>query len=298
MGSSDGFPLDLMADLVRELDAGSGDWRQLLLDPRFERLRDRDRWFNDRQKGMFYRLMSSPQRNAFLEIQAGSGIVSACLSEDYERGYAFEHRPVLADFIGHRFRTDGIRNVEVMRMDACSLPLADGSVDLVVIDAPLAAGAFAPGPADAEAAGLSVLREARRCLGPEGRLIMAVDNAWGGSRRLGPAERSGDFGHEGGRMRARNAPAYCRLLRNAGFRNARVFVVKTCRQLPIDIYSFHRESLEQLYGKYYSRSRAARFVMWACKLARLPFLAAYFQPSFYLVGDAGRRLTGGTATGS
>lgn len=285
MGTTRTFPLDTMALLVSELQAGVGDWQSLMAEPRFAALREHERWFSDRQRGMFYRLQSPRMRRAFLQVQAGSGNVSACLSEDYDRGYAIERRALFAEFIECRLRGDRIANVEVVRACGSDIPLEDACADLVAIDEPIAAAESAPGGQDPGTAVAETLRHARRCLARDGRLIMAVDNAWPVQRPLTVPELSGDFGSVAGQMRRLGPTGYCRLLQRVGFRNPRWFVVKTRRQLPIDIYSHHREALEQLYRKYDSRSRIGRLVKRVSDLLRVPYLAAYFQPSYYLVGD-------------
>jgi len=285
MGTTRTFPLDVMALLVSELQAGAGDWQSLMAEARYAPLRERERWFNDRQRGMFYRLQSPRRRMAFLQLQAGSGNVSACLSEDYDRGYAIEHRALFAAFIECRLRGDRIANVEVVRACGSDIPLDDACADLVAIDEPISAAESASGGQDSGAAVAETLRHARRCLARDGRLIMAVDNAWHVQRPLTVPERSGDFGSVPGQMRRLSPIGYRRLLQRAGFGNPRLFVVKTRRQLPIDIYSHHRDALEQLYRKYDSRSRTGRFVKRLSDVLRVPYLAAHFQPSYYLVGD-------------
>lgn len=278
MNEAPAFPVHLMAQFVDDLKGQSGDWMSLLLDPRYQGLRARQRWFGDRQKAMFYRLLSPRRRQAFLELQAGSGIVSACLSEDYERGYSLESRAAFADFIELRFRSEGVVNVDVLRGgNAGGIPLGESSVDLVAIDSPISAG---PGP-DAAA----VLDDVRRCLRPGGRLIMAVDNSWQLPRPLTSIELSGDGDGSASGMKARSPPGYCRLLRRAGFDNPRYFVVRPRRQLPIDIYSPHREALELLYRKYDRGSPVRRMLKWASGIARVPYLGAFFQPSYYLLGE-------------
>lgn len=279
------FPVDVMTLFVSELKDGTRDWNSLLQEPRFEALRGRQRWFSDQQKGMFYRLLSPPRRESFVEIQAGSGIVSACLSEDYARGYALESRATFAEFIELRFRSGGVRNVEVVRARGTEIPLTSATIDLVAIDEPMSVGLPSSGHPSAKAAVLGTLREAWRCLHPHGRLIMAVDGAWCLPQAFTPAEHSGDSGVPTGPMRRRSPFAYRRLLAQAGFGSARFFVVKPRRQVPIDIFSHHRESFEQLYRKYDSRNRVCRMIKWASDFARVPYLAGYFQPSYYIVGE-------------
>lgn len=272
------FPVDLMARFVEDLKKQSGDWKALLLEPRYEGLRERQRWFSDRQKAMFYRILSPRRRQAFLELQAGSGVVSACLSEDFERGYSLELRATFADFIELRFRSEGIENVHVLRAGhAAGIPLPESSVDLVAIDSPLSAGP--------ESNGSAVLSEVRRCLRAGGRLIMAVDNSWQLPRPLTSIELSGDGGESASMMSPRSPAGYCRLLRRAGFDNPRYFVVKPRRQLPIDIYSPHRETLDLLYRKYDRGSPVRRMLKWVSDIARVPYLGSYFQPSYYLLGE-------------
>ncbi len=172
------IPLEAMALFVSELKSGDLHWRSVLSEPRFEMLHCRQRWFTDRQKGMFFRLLSPPRREAFLEIQAGSGIVSSCLSEDFKRGYAWERRPACADFMELRFRSDSIVNLEILRASGSEIALPDESLDLVAINEPISMERATFAGSDAEEFALAILREALRCLRRTGRLIMAVDNAW------------------------------------------------------------------------------------------------------------------------
>jgi SAM-dependent methyltransferase len=276
------IPLETMALYVSELKAGALHWRSLLSDPRFGALHRRQRWFTDRQKGMFFRLLSPPHRDAFLEVQAGSGIVSSCLSEDFKRGYAWERRPVCADFIELRFKSDSIDNLEVLRAAGSAIALPGESLDLVAINEPITMEHATVAGVDAEEFALAILREALRCLRRTGRLIMAVDNAW---HYLKLSELiSSRFSRASTlEMRPRSGRGYLGLVNRVGFRKARLFTVKPSRHMPIDIYSHHRVSLDQLYWKYGSQSRVSRTTKWLSDTTGVPYLAAHFQPSFYLV---------------
>lgn len=241
-------------------------------DERFGPLQVRHRWFTDTQKGMFYRLVLPPKRGTFLEIGAGSGIVSACLSEDYERGYALESRVSLVEFLELRFRLDSISNVQVLKSEDLDVPVADGSIDLVAVNEGVARVPTVS----------RFLSEMRRCLAPDGLLVVAGDNAWDFRRIL--RSLSGRSRSESrGRMLTCSYFGYRSLLQRAGFRNVQVFVVMPDRHMPIDIYSFHRPSLDHLFAKYYGKRGIKRAVWWLSSALRVPHFPALFESAFYVV---------------
>lgn len=270
----DSMPLATMSECLKELRSSGRPWRSVLQDRRFQVPRDQYRSFTNPQKGTFYRLLSPGRRRAFLEVGARSGIVSACLSEEYERGYALEIDSEFVEFMRLRFLMDSIANVQVLQGDALAIPLPDGSIDLTVIDG---AVEWAP-PADRRpAAGqvqLKILREIHRCLGAAGKIAIAVENAWDYRSKRGRAHRRSVHSYFG----------YRKLLTEAGYSKIRIFVVMPDFHLPIDIYSFDRQSLNELFQKYDSASRAKRAVKRLSDALGVRYLCAYFQRAFYIVG--------------
>jgi len=70
-----------------------------------------------------------------------------------------------------------------------------------------------------------------------------------------------------------------------GLKNVRLFVVKPDRHMPIDIYSFHRPSLNQMLKKYDGKNSVKRVIGWLSDGLRVPYMLAYFEPAFYFVAE-------------
>jgi SAM-dependent methyltransferase len=273
-----------MEELVRFLKTNGGPWRRVLKDPRFSSLESKFLWFTDPRSGMFYRLVSPGRKGSFLEVGAASGIVSACLSEEYERGYALEEQAVFVEFMKHRFQMDSIKNVQVMHGNALDIPLLDTSVDLVAVNGVMErmpTGVLGENPRKVQ---MRFLREARRCLSSGGKIVIAIENAWHHRLLMGNAvNRAVEKRH--GTESIYSYFGYKKLLAEAGFSNVRIFVVMPDYCLPVDIYSFNRRSLTELYLKYHSGSRLGRMLKRLSNVLGAPYLGAYFTKAFYVEAE-------------
>lgn len=261
----------MIEKLVARIRGEDRPWRSLLDDESLLELRPFRRWFTDPQKGMFYRLLSPRQRGAFLDVGAGSGIVTACLAEDYEHGLAIDGNRLCVDFMSARFHADSIANVEVAEGSATRFPARDASLDLVVANQE----SLPPDTTDNPAHALSwsgFLEEAKRCLRPGGKLAFALDNAW---VVRGAAEGAGALSGSFASIR--------REVRAAGLLNPRFFVIKPHRHMPVHVYSFHAPSLMQMFNKHDRKSPLRRAVAGLSNLLRVPYPLAYFERSFYVV---------------
>ena len=299
MGS---IPDAVMKNLVEELSSGSVDWRSVLKDKRFPVLNRKFRWFTNVQKGMFYRLVAPAKRGAFLDIGAASGIVSACLSEDYERGYALERQQVFVNFMKRRFQMDSIKNVEVLQGSALEIPLPNDSIDLAAVNGVMEWMPHADTYVNPRKVQLRFLREVGRCLGPGGKIVIAIENAWhylqlSGFSAHGTARFVGFLPKWLGNIVntiVKGRPyreyiysyfGYKKLLEEAGYSNVRIHVVMPDYYSPVDVYSFDRDSLNELYLKYHTGSRLKQLLKKLSDALGTPYLWAYFEAAFYIVAD-------------
>lgn len=273
-------PQTALREMVEELRTGGAPWRRLLSDGRYPALQQMSRWFTNAQQGVFYRLVAPDRRLAFLEVGAGCGIVSACLSEEYETGYALESSVEFVEFMEQRFRLDSIDNVQILHADPLGIPLAENSVDLVVANGLQACLGRVDERGGRRPLQLRALREFARCLRDGGKLVIAADNAW----HVPDADRHEGVPSDRGRF-LRSYFGYKRLLREAGYRNVRVFVVKPSYRLPVDVYSCDMRALQALFEKHHAGSRVKRTVKRISDLVRVPYLWAYFERSYYLVAS-------------
>lgn len=295
-------PPAVVAEFLAAAKTSTEPWQDLLTAPQWRDRGLRPRWFTTQQKGAFYQVVTPAQRQAFLDVGAGSGIVAACLSEDYERGYAIEAHPVFVEFMVHRFRSDSIANVEVIAGSALDIPLPDQCVDLAAVNGvlqwvPRHRPDLAPRTAQ-----LRLLREVRRCLRPGGKLVLAVENAWHHLQIRGVATAGvapgvtllpKGIGSVLNRL-SKGRPyrehmyslvGYRRLLAEAGFGQVRPYVLMPESWQPVDVYSFDAPALHELYAKYHRRDRAKTLVRMLSEAMGVPYLWAYLEAAFYLEAD-------------
>lgn len=293
-----------MAAMVREIAGGDRPWRTALREGSVDVPSEVLRWLDNSQRGAFFQLMAPPGGAAFLAVGDESGIISGGLSDDYDRGFLAEMRPLVSEFLEHRFRLDGMGRVAVIREPAVALSLSDGAVDFVAVD-----GISASTPLSRDSRGsreeqLMLLREMRRCLRPGGRIVVSAENAWSIQRRLNSigvfkghirqfefsSKVLGNVAHRlthirRGRGAIHNYFGYKRLMQAAGFANTRVFVVLPDHHLPIDIYSCHSRALDAYYSKYYAGSRVGGWLKKFSAVLGAPHPLAYLEASFYLVAE-------------
>lgn len=291
---------DVVAQFLAAATASGRPWQDLLTQWQSRGLKTT--WFTNPQKGAFYRIISASRRMAFLDVGAGCGIVSACLSEDFERGYALEVNPVFVEFMQHRFRADAIANVDVISGSALSIPLPDACVDLVACNGVLHWIPLSQPGLDPRKAQLGSLKEMHRCLRPGGRAVLAVENAWHfdhlkGKSALDTAPGVTALPHSLGwlwnrlvrgrqhRARVYSSFGYRRLLAEAGFRDVKLFALLPACDLPIDIYSLDGPALHEMYLKYHSRAKGKRLVKALSDGLGMPYLLAHFASAFYVVAD-------------
>lgn len=293
-----------MAAMVRELAGGDRPWRSVLRTGPSEVSPEVLRWLDNFQRGAFFQLMAPPGGEAFLAVGDESGIISAGLAEDYGKGFLVEARPVVSEFLEQRFRLDAINKVAVLREQAASLSLNEGSVDLVAVDGMAASVPLSRDSRSTRDDQLQLLREMRRCLRPGGRIVVSVENAWSIQRRLERLTalnghiRQFEFSPKvlsnvayrlthlrRGTGTIYSHSGYRRLMREAGFASTRVFVVLPDPQLPIDIYTCDRRALGAYYSKYYVGSRVGAWLKKSSDVLGRQFPLAYLEASFYLVAE-------------
>ncbi len=292
-------PHEGVAALLDEMKSSHRSWHSIIRDERYASMGLKHAWFTNVQKGTFYRLISPPERTAFLDVGAGSGIVSACLSPDYERGYALDFQPIFADFMNQRFAQDAVHNVEVVHGNALEVPLQESAVDLAAVNGVLQWIPHSDPASDPRQVQLRLLREVRRCLKPGGKVVLAVENGWHHKRLKGhavdvAARVSGSVRNRLTNNFNRHAPGqtcrkylhsyfgYRKLLHEVGFKQVRFYVLMPGCELPIDIYSFDRKALHELFSKYHAQMPGKRALKAFSDALRVPYLWAYFEAAFYV----------------
>lgn len=276
-------PHDAVAELVREMGRSDRSWHDIVRDERYARIGLEHGWFTNSQRATFYRLVTVPERSAFLDVGAGSGVVAACLSADYEKGYAIDVQQTFVDFMRKRFAEESITNVNVMHGNALAMPIRDESVDLVVMNNLLHWIPSSEPQSRPRQVQLRVLREARRCLKPGGKVVLAVDNAWY-YRRLRSSISHFVRGNWGRVPRefCHSYFGYSRLVAEAGYSGIKFYVLLPKCDKPIDIYSFEKTALNELFRKYHTRMLDKQIIKAISDRLGVPYLWAFVEAAFYV----------------
>ena len=90
-------------------------------------------WFLDQAKALFYKNLHLPSKDCFLDIGAGSGVISTELSKSFKEGVAFDHLPEAVRFMKKRVLQDMISNVQVVAGDGLKLPFCNEIFDLTIL---------------------------------------------------------------------------------------------------------------------------------------------------------------------
>ena len=286
----------------RELlsDMKTRHWKAALENPACPVLAKKRKWFTDTAKANFYRQLDFNRDDRFLDIGAGSGVISAEMSRHCARGVALDFAEETSRFMKIRFRQDDLGNLSVVRADALKLPFASRSFGLVILNGVLEwVAAYTTGQS-CRSVQIGFLQEARRCLRPGGKIAIAIENRWdldhffGASPHGEPAfvavmprilaravhylRRNQDY-----RTYIYGCSGYRRILKTAGFRSSRIYLAVPDYYSPRRADEFTPKNIGIIY-----RERQAQYQRKKMLIERVLHglgLLGYFLPAFYITAE-------------
>lgn len=152
------------------------DWRTVVGQHEAADVRQYFRFVSNMDRIGWHTLLSLPRTSRVLDIGAGLGTMSYALSRCYDQVVAVERVRERVDFMRLRFRQDRAENITLIRTDMDTLPFAEGSFDLIVLNGVLEWLPFSRKDLNPRDAQLHYLRLARRYLKPGGVLCVGIEN--------------------------------------------------------------------------------------------------------------------------
>lgn len=265
-----------IADLVDEISNNQVHWKEVISQPNYSDLQERFELLNNQRQATFYRILNLERKDRFIDIGAGIGAISACLSEDFKTGYALEPVKIFAELMRWRFKQDGQTHIEVVENELLSIPMESNSVDLALVNGVIPRIVQADPKNRPRQVLLKFVTEVKRSLVPGGKIVLGADNLWNYKRLLGGGSDSPYlFSHR----------AYLTLLEKAGYRNLKSYLVYPSLQSPKTIYSMEKATLNEFYLTDQNNNRIKKAIKAASDLMDRPYLLAYLGSSFYIEGQ-------------
>lgn len=135
-------------------------------------------WFIDPAKALFYKNLHLPSKDCFLDIGAGSGVISTELSNSFKNGVAFDLLPDAVRFMKKRVLQDKISNVHVVAGDGLKLPFCNEVFDLIILHGVLEWIASFDRGKNCRKVQRDFLINNLRCLKKGGKIAIAIENRW------------------------------------------------------------------------------------------------------------------------
>lgn len=275
-------------------------WRSALENAECPVLSKKKDWFLNTAKADFYRNLGLEASCRFLDIGAGSGVISAEMSRHCAGGTALDFAEEATAFMKLRFQQDGLGNLHVVRGDALRLPFTSGSFDLVILNGVLEwVAAYTKGQS-CRSVQIDFLKETRRCLKPGGRVAIAIENRWDLEHFLGASPhgeppfvavmprilaRAVNYLLKGRDYRTYiyGRSGYRRLLNAAGYFNSTVYIAVPNYYAPERAELPKRENIQTIYQERQAqiRRRKMRVEHLLHKLGLLGFVL----PAFYITAE-------------
>lgn len=161
------------------------DWRAVVANHEAPEVRQYFRFASDMDRIGWHTMLSLPRTSRILDIGAGLGAMSYAMSRFYDEVFSVERVRERVDFMRLRFRQDLAANITLIRTDIDTLPFAEQSFDLIILNGVLEWLPFSKKNLNPRDAQLYYLRLARRYLKPGGILYIGIENRWSYSQLIG-----------------------------------------------------------------------------------------------------------------
>ncbi len=157
--------------------ANQRDMVRYLLDP--VRIAGIFHYYNPHRKGVC------------VDLGSGWGPISFGLSQYYDTVYSMDGVYERLRFQAIRAQQDGIENIRILKGSLLKLPLPDNTADTVIVNGLLEWIGLSDEVTPPRELQLAFLREVRRILKPDGRMLIGIENRTGAQFLMGSRDHSG-----------------------------------------------------------------------------------------------------------
>lgn len=253
-----GLTPEIMRQITRQMETQR--WAEVIRDHPEPSVRQHYRFISNLSRASWQSLVPVGEKSVVLDAGAGLGTISEALSESCARVYAMERVAERVEFMRLRFAQENCDNITIVRSDLDHLPFPDASFDLIVLNGVLEWLPFSRTQVSPRRAQLYYLCLLRKLLKPRGTLYIGVENRMSYELLAGaPDPHIGvkfvavlprTLAHLvctvrlGDRYRPYlySSRGYRRLLAEAGFQSADVFVAHPSYTDPQRIISLQEQS--------------------------------------------------------
>jgi len=275
-------------------------WRAVLEHADSQRARQARARMTSLDRANWRLFLPLPTAGTVLDIGAGLGTIAHALAESCHRVIALEPAVERVEFMHHRFRQEGVRNVSVVRGDVHRLSIRPNSVDLAVLDGVLPWIPWREATRPPREAQVQALRRIHEVLRPGGLLCMGIDNRWALAQLAGTKDPHVGLPYVAilprplaslwtrwktglpYRSYTYSVFGYRRLLREAGFAVVQTYCAMPTHRVPHFIFPFDDRLFAHFARKYDAGRRGPeRALRRALRWLRID---KYVVDSFFLVG--------------
>src|SRR5579864_8763737 len=147
--------------------------------------------FLDPQRASWAPMLGLDENSTALDIGSGYGCITQSLSRFVGEVYSVEAVTERIDFTRERLRQERVTNVRLIQASATGLPLAENSLDLIVVNGVLEWVGEWDLTVDPRTVQINFLKKISRLLKADGILLVGIENRLAWSFFLGEQDHSG-----------------------------------------------------------------------------------------------------------
>jgi ubiquinone/menaquinone biosynthesis C-methylase UbiE/uncharacterized protein YbaR (Trm112 family) len=172
--SEPGITKETMIEIIDQMR--DNNWHDILSKHKNEDIRNHYFFISNLARADWHNILNLNENAVILDLGGGMGTISHALSKHYRHIYSVEPVQLRCEFMKHRFKTERISNITIVRGDSKHLPFPDNFFNHIILNGVLEWIPYSYKDMNPRKAQILALRRLNRLLKKGGSISIGIEN--------------------------------------------------------------------------------------------------------------------------